>query len=358
MSVVHNIFVDESGYTGPNLLDSAQPVIAVASFRCDDATCEDYKRRIFGGSASSELKYSSLSKTVGGRKKVISFLKELAEAPGLVKVAMAHKKYAVIGKMVDLIIEPAMRMDGMDLYDRGGNLALTNVMFALLGQGSHDRLLGLFQNMILTLDPVDLHDFSSELFERQFENDELNSFIDLFRASLAKLGSSVLIDPSRTLDLAFTLNFTLASLWRRDIREEDGIRFVHDVSSIMEFNKAIWNAAVDRTIPKQEIGYDTRTHKFPVAVTETVSVDSKSSIGVQLADVISGASAAMGRALLKEEAARTEYENELIDIVNSDRVFKYSVWPSDNVTPETLGTMGPNALPLDNLVEIVNRGGA
>lgn len=354
MSVLHNIFVDESGYTGPNLLDSDQPVLAVASLRCDDAKCEDFKVRIFGGSTSAELKYSSLSKSTKGRKKVIRLLRELADMPEIVKVALAHKKYALVGKMVDLIVETAMHRDGFDLYDRGANIALTNVMYALLGDGSHDTLLELFQNMMRTQEGSDFDEFAAELFRKQFDDEQAEEFLGFFRASILRIGPAVLIDPSKTLDLAFTMNFTLASLWRQDISAEEGIRFVHDESSIMEFNKAIWNAAVDTAVPTQEIGYDVRTHVFPIAVSETVAEDSKSSVGIQLADIVSGATAAMGRAVLKDEHDTSEYEKELIEIVNSDAIFKYVVWPSGNVTPEALGTIGPNAGPLDDFVSIIH----
>jgi hypothetical protein len=353
--ILHNIFVDESGYTGPNLLDPAQPVLSMASLCCAEAKCTDIKQRIFASTRSSELKYSSLSKSAAGRKMIIEFLRELAASPTIVKVAMADKRYALVGKMVDLIIEPAMNMNGLDLYDRGGNIALTNVMYALLGTGSHDTLLNLFQKMIRTLDVADFEEFAGELFTQQFDDEKMESFVGYFRVGLLQVGQSILIDPSRTLDLAFTLAFTLASLWRRDIPAGEGIKFIHDASSVMEYNKAIWDAAVDVRVPKQEIGYDTRTHVFPIAVTETVAEDSKNSIGIQLADVISGATAGMGRALMKDEHNRSQYESELIEIVNSDAIYKYAVWPSNNVTPEALGTVGPNAAPMDDFMDILRR---
>lgn len=352
---LHNIFMDESGYTGPNLLDPAQPVLSMASLCCDEAKCTDIRQRVFAARKGSELKYSSLSKSPAGRKMIMELLRELAASPSIVKVAMADKRYALVGKMVDLIIEPAMHMNGLDLYDRGANIALTNVMFALLGTGSHDTLLDLFQKMIRTLEFADFEEFAGELFRQQFDDEQMDSFVGYFRAGLLQVGPSILIDPSRTLDLAFTLAFTLVSLWRRDIPSGDGIKLIHDASSIMAYNKPIWDAAVDGSVPEQEIGYDTRTHVFPIAVSETVAEDSKNSVGIQLADVVSGATAAMGRALMKEDGERTQYEKELIEIVNSDAIYKYAVWPSNSVTPEALGTVGPNAAPMDDFIEILRR---
>jgi hypothetical protein len=42
---------------------------------------------------------------------------------------------------------------------QGANIALTNFMFALLGGGSHDNLLDLFQAMMRTLERADFDRF-------------------------------------------------------------------------------------------------------------------------------------------------------------------------------------------------------
>lgn len=352
---MQDIFIDESGYTGPNLLDSAQPILAMASLSCEEIKCAEFKKRFFTGLNASELKYGALSKYPRGRTMIIDFLRALAAEPQLVKVALAHKKYALVGKMVDLVVEPAMRQNGVDLYDQGANIALTNVMFAFLGGGSHDKLLNLFQTMMRTLNPADFDRFVEELFERHSDDDEVEQILDFLRVGCSTLGHAILIDPSRTLDLAFTLTFTLVSLWSKDIPAGEGIRLIHDASSIMARNKAIWDAVVDRSVPIQEIGYDIRTHLFPIAVTDTVAEDSANSVGVQLADVVAGATASMGRALTEADHSASEYEAELIDIINSASIYKYSVWPSNKVTPEALGTIGPNAAPLDNFDAILRR---
>lgn len=351
---MRTIFLDESGYTGQNLLDQSQPVLSMGSLCLEDDVCAEFRNRIFSGAKGAELKYSSLSKSVPGRKMIIDFLQELTTMPQVVKVAIAHKKYGVVAKMVDILIEPAMRLEGVDLYDRGGNIALSNVMFGLLNRESHDKLLNLFQTMMRSLELVDFQHFQEELFKRQFDDDKLDRFMNFFRAGTNILGPGVLTDPTHTLNLAFTLTFTLTSLWRKDISDGESITVVHDASSIMLRNKAIWDAVVDASVPSQEIGYDTRTTVFPIAVTETRTVDSKDSVGVQLADVLAGAAAAMGRALLKN-ADNDDYEVKLLDLLNNGLIYKYSLWPSDNVTPESLGTVGPNSAPMDNFDDIVRR---
>ena len=44
---VRTVFVDESGYTGPDLLNRDQPILTVASLGCSEALCQELKGRFF-----------------------------------------------------------------------------------------------------------------------------------------------------------------------------------------------------------------------------------------------------------------------------------------------------------------------
>ena len=57
---MQTIFLDESGYTGEHLLDTDQPIFALASHHISERSCEELKRRFFGRVQARELKYSQL----------------------------------------------------------------------------------------------------------------------------------------------------------------------------------------------------------------------------------------------------------------------------------------------------------
>jgi Protein of unknown function (DUF3800) len=59
---VHNthIFLDESGFTGQDLLNPHQPIFCIASISLDDATAERYHTELLEHSNAREAKHTRL----------------------------------------------------------------------------------------------------------------------------------------------------------------------------------------------------------------------------------------------------------------------------------------------------------
>ena len=62
----------------------------------------------------------------------------------------AHKKFQLLTLLVDLWVEPAMLKDGIDQYEDGANLGLSNMAFYVLSLVPEflEELLKLFQSMM------------------------------------------------------------------------------------------------------------------------------------------------------------------------------------------------------------------
>ncbi len=86
----------------------------------------------FGGVKAPELKHSSLQGRAIHQKAIVEFVRFLISNPGRVRVGIAHKQYALTGKLVDFIVEPVMHRDGIDLYRDGANVALATMLFHVL----------------------------------------------------------------------------------------------------------------------------------------------------------------------------------------------------------------------------------
>lgn len=56
------IFLNESGYTGPDFLHPSQPIFTLATLNLDEPTSIDLKRDFFGTIKAKELKHSAMSK--------------------------------------------------------------------------------------------------------------------------------------------------------------------------------------------------------------------------------------------------------------------------------------------------------
>jgi hypothetical protein len=120
---------DESGNSGPHLLDPDQPVYGLASV-CLDHESADFLVNRRKGPQASELHYSRMRGRISGRAGILEILESdlLVQTPP--SVAVAHKAYMIVGKLVDEMIEPAFAGRGKNVYDGDFHVGLTNSFYS------------------------------------------------------------------------------------------------------------------------------------------------------------------------------------------------------------------------------------
>jgi hypothetical protein len=150
--MVINIFIDESGYTGEDLLNIDQPIFVLASTILDNNLCNEIFSEIFPNFKGKELKHSKLRSRLIGQNRIITLIRTLKNYNSLNTLFIVHKEFTLITKLVDLWVEPAMYKDGYDLYDRGGNISLSNLTYnvlrSLLPKNVFSDILTRFQAMM------------------------------------------------------------------------------------------------------------------------------------------------------------------------------------------------------------------
>lgn len=126
--ILPRVYVDESNSTGENLLDPTQPVFSIAAISVQDdlatALVDDVIGQLPRG--QGEPKYTGLAKSGRGRAALLRCFKNLPS--DRVRFYVAHKRFMVEAKMVDLLIEPRAHKDGYNMYEDGAAVALANLM--------------------------------------------------------------------------------------------------------------------------------------------------------------------------------------------------------------------------------------
>jgi hypothetical protein len=338
------IFIDECGYTGQNLLDEVQPIFTLASLNLSELDCQDLKADFFGRVKSTELKYSALSRRPAQQEMILDFVKKLAEKPDLVKFAFAHKQFVLVTKMVEMLVEPVCHEDGMDLYDKGGNLALSNLLFytlPVLGEENFfDNLLNTFQDMMRSRTEEAYNAFFGLIFVEKYSG-TLDQLLNFFRRSHIEFGYELLKTKDH-LDIAVSLTLVLMSLWRQDV--DDNLILIHDRSSAMAKERKIWDAIVDPNLPPIEVGYDRRKAQLPIGVVKTCSEDSKSWAGLQLVDILAGSFTRCARWLAEGGRNEDSFGKNLTKMIG-ESFYCFPIFPEKKFTPEQLGATESNAVP-------------
>lgn len=122
------IYCDEAGNTGANLLDPNQPFFVLASNDLAVDEANELLEHVRSGQGG-EPKFTTLRRRPEGVARLIRLLADPRLNNNRVRVEVFHKRYMVVTKMVDLVAETLIHNIGGDLYERGANIAMSNVLY-------------------------------------------------------------------------------------------------------------------------------------------------------------------------------------------------------------------------------------
>ena len=339
---METVFVDESGYSGGDLLNTEQPVFALGSMCCTEDVCLDLKRAFFHRVQARELKHFQMAKYGSQQRMVVSFLQYLDSHRDLFRFTVVHKRYALVCKIVDIVIETVMREDGYDLYERGGNIALANLFYytlpVFMGEDSFVELLGAFQAFLRQLTDESYHAFF-DVVESGMMHDGASDLQQMLLLCEPRLDLSAVRSAGRLVtDLAVTSAFCLMAEWRGQVRAE--LELIHDRASDMASHRDVWDAVTDPSVDPVLLGYDRRTLALPLSVRPTRFEESVSFAGLQLSDIIAGASNRVHSWLLAGRPVEDVYSVQLAECF-ANWSPTMCIWPRPEVDPVALGTNGP-----------------
>jgi hypothetical protein len=334
-------YIDETGFTGEDLLAADQPVFATASNDFSAAEAEKIAAGVFGGVEMRELKYKNLGRRENHRQRVLEFIRVLAADPLRAGTWSAHKEYGMTTMIVEWWIEPHAYRDGVNLYENGGNHALANLLFVCLeGFWSREfrkQLLLRFQRMFRARTKerfVECWEFVERAYTKanKRQADILVYLLPQFRALGMRHVAGM---PARALDLGLTCLVSTASWWRS--RHEGPFEVVHDNSSNMAKQKQMWDDFSSPALSPARFENPAHPLIFPLNVTSTRFADSAAQMQIQLCDILAGATGERLRALAV--GAETEFSAALQE-AGLHKLMIGTMWPSTDVTAEALERKG------------------
>lgn len=327
---------DESGATGANLLDEAQPVLAIGSICMpvdDVALAIDSLRSAVGKREGEEFHLVSI-RSPRTRSRVLEVLANPPFGPDTARAVLIHKRFAAVTKMVDLTLEPLMYEDfDYDMYGDRSALATANLLFltapALTDKELWDASIENFVRACRDPNQENLAKYTSALVTWAATADELHPLPSLLSASADRLADAVtrpaIGTSSDALDPALPLFISLARSWGTSL----GTRYAvtHDASKIL--SRWLWILKNLDLVP--DLGGSGMLEPLPIIEDAfEVSGASHAVDGLQLADCVAGSIRTWATALTRGRPL-LGWEAELREVTSS-WVFD-SVWPD----PELLG---------------------
>jgi hypothetical protein len=337
-------YVDETGFTGEDLLAEDQPIFVQATndFSTDEA--HQLIASTFAGLASAELKYSRLAR--GGRHhdRIVELVRILAEDSTRVGAWVAHKEFAMMTLIVDWWMEPLAYQAGLNLYKDGANHGMANMLYYCLGglwsAGFRRKLLQHFQRMFRAR-TIERYEECRTLVEKArlhaSADPNRDELLRYFFLSFLLLGyDHVRRLPDRVLDIGLTGLVQLGHMWTG--RHPGPWEVVHDQSSNVAKQKWIWDAYSAETMPPARFENPGTVAQFPMNVARTRFGDSAQEKQLQICDVLAGACSGFVR-FDKMDPQHLAYRERLGE-AGIEKLLTAVLWPSPDVTPESLGRKG------------------
>jgi hypothetical protein len=274
-----SLFIDESGFTGPDLLERAQPFVAYAAVEIEEkraaSILAESRARYFN--QGSEFKASKLLKHERGRRQVLDVLKALSSEK--MRITVHNKRYGLAAKFVEYILEPALSRVWAVLYRDNFHQFVAMLLYAAMERkdADADRLMLNFSDFMRGRDDAALWDLLDTQTPQHAFLQDLAAIARAYREEILRdraNAHSVLDVPAFVMDLTSTSILGLLM----SMPHRDSVRFV----VTLDDSRAMQAAA-------------TELEAFPRGAFDVVRegriqfASSAERAGIQIADLAAGA---------------------------------------------------------------------
>lgn len=295
---MQSLFIDESGYNGPDLLNEDQPVFVLGGIAIDEASARALKEKYFPECGGDELKHSKLYSDEDKTDRLLGLIRECFETRYVI-ACIIEKKYLACEIFVFDIVS-RFRHDIQFGSDRFRNLVYslrTVSRESALGQ-EFDNLLSQYVRTVSKI--LRKKDASDEIIKKEYAS--LYAVMRGLRDPMLVRLCAPAVD--RDDDFALELKSSILSgsaqgaLFGVITHAENDIGQDYDVifdksPALSEFRQVIENL---KTCSATSVHVSRETKlDLPLKRLKAMrEVDSKESVGVQLADLIAGSAARLG----------------------------------------------------------------
>ena len=328
-----DIYIDEAGNTGQDLMNLDQIVFVLAS---NNFSADEINTLASLFEDKTELHFKKLKDSDKGRNSIIQFLNHPLINEERIICSTIHKEYATVAQIVDQIIEPVLYDNNIDIYQYGQNIAMTNFIIHF-GNFFWDKVC--YKAM--------LHSFI-EMMRKKTENCISEFYKNakcLFNSAKSKERRLLepILDSEKqiaeilkgvdkfTIDVTLSSFYILSDLWHKKTNKK--LNIIQDSSKQIEYYQEYIDFTKALNIPKQEIGFGSRKMTFPTQIEKIELVDSENYLGVQISDLIASSLAFM-------YSNKNDKQKKLVAEIQKSKLVQLSnyhtVWPNTDVTPKDL----------------------
>lgn len=311
---VQNIYFDESGFTGENLLSKDQELFAYGSVACSDSEAKEVVNGIIRKHKiqAAELKGSPLIRSVNGRRAVLEILNIFK---GRYKGIVFNKKYALACKFFEYIFEPVIASKSTIFYNIDFHKYIANILYLDFMNKSYSALT-IFEKFHRSMKTGHLDEMKA-LFKDDFKEGifpPVEQILEFAHAHETIIEDEIATLPAWILDLSTTAVYSLLCEWGKTGQQ---MRAICDNSKPLAYDRELFDCMIDRK-DQQKFQRGSETQIITFNLSEPIIMgDSKEHYGIQIADVVAAACVYASNPVNTDEFASTLREVLPSSISNS-----------------------------------------
>lgn len=299
--------IDESGYTGFDLLNPEQRFQGAAAIAISDDDAARLIKTHFPRLQATELKYRSLSRRPGNHPHLLALVRDILQ--GFKSVTyVCDKRFLLVMMFLDWAVEPYYYARGFNFYQDGQHYGMGSLLLkigpSVLGADAFEAMLAAFQRAVKEKSPESL-----EALVAAVRRTNWNEFPEAL-GPLAQYADRdclrAIATPGVSTDAALVVMQALIT--RMEVMASGPYRGEHDESKNLATYAGLLRAFIAHKGEAEFRSSKIAAVKFPLMLTDVVQVNSKSSPAVQLADVMIGAVIEAGNSLIGERTGGLDPE--------------------------------------------------
>lgn len=303
--------MDESGFTGYDLLNVHQPFQGAAAVQIDEEVAVALIQKYFPKTKLAELKHQILSRRHSNWKPLLD-IQEAVLRDFPIYTYICDKRFLLILTFLDYCVDPAYYEQGIDFYEDGRNYALASLIYYAAphfwGKDSFRDVLNLFQVALRSKSDVAIEALIQKAIS--LRGRKLSEYLLPLGARNAACIWEIKTSPLDT-DVAYIVILSLISHIEKFVDEPYEV--VHDRADNLRRYERILSQLPGATCTKSFRQTSITTLRFPLRMSAVSQVDSQDSRGVQIADLLVGGVIEHFRAMVGA-IKKTEYNQSIPDL--------------------------------------------
>lgn len=334
------IYFDESGNTGKQIADLDQPFFILGSCDYSETEASQLLKQL-GSSQATEAHFKKLRKTKRGQDKIINLLSSSLVEKNRFKSHVTHKRFMLLTKVIDELLEPLYWKFGENFYKNGHNIALANMLQYVLpvaaGQRNFDEFIISYYEMRNKRSSGSIDSFYKKIKTMQdsciANKLPMKHHLELLYATKTIVKDVINSNPVHSLNPAIPAFFALCVCWGKQYQEFDALC---DDSQPVERQTSFLKSFADLKKQRITVGYGANQFELPLKLRQISFTASHKSAGIQIADIITSSLAYYINKKQKEQTDDILFRR-LEQLGKLDSLITGAMWPSLDVTPEDLG---------------------